>query len=221
MSALEAQFADAVAAYAAERGITELLHFTTNNGALGILATGFVLSRDRLAKEQYIEHIYTPNCPSRHKDSEWTDYVNLSISRVNGRMLGISSGRWHATEDLWWVVLALDGSLLTHPDVHFVTTNNTYHNCLKRNTGVEGLRALFAHSVEWGWQGSHVTRYRGMPDAWTTDPQAEVLYPGQVPIELLRAIYVREEEHADTVRSWFPIFQVLPVPVEYRPEVFQ
>ena len=38
MSALEAQFADAVAAYAAERGITEILHFTTNNGALGILA---------------------------------------------------------------------------------------------------------------------------------------------------------------------------------------
>ena len=126
MSALEAQFADAVAAYAAERGITEVLHFTTNNGALGILATGFVLSRDRLAKEQYIEHIYTPNCPSRHKDSDWTDYVNLSISRVNGRMLGISSGRWHATQDLWWVVLAFDGSLLAHPDVHFVTTNNTY-----------------------------------------------------------------------------------------------
>ena len=75
--------------------------------------------------------------------------------------------------------------------------------------------------MEWGWQGSHVTRYRGMPDAWTTDPQAEVLYPGQVPIELLRAIYVREEEHADTVRSWFPIFELQPVPVEYRPEVFQ
>ena len=108
MSALEAQFADAVAAYAAERGITEILHFTTNNGALGILATGFVLSRHRLAKEQYIEHIYTPNCPSRHKDSDWTNHVNLSISRVNGRMLGISSGRWHATQDLWWVVLAFD-----------------------------------------------------------------------------------------------------------------
>jgi hypothetical protein len=42
-----------------------------------------------------------------------------------------------------------------------------------------------------------------------------------VPIELLRAVYVREEEHADTVRSWFPIFGVPPVPVEYRPGVFQ
>jgi len=61
-----------------------------------------------------------------------------------------------------------------------------------------------------------------MPDAWTTDPQAEVLYPQKVPIEYLRAIYVRAPEHADTVRSWFPFFPGVPqVPVECRPEVFQ
>ena len=221
MSTLETRFAEAVAAYAAERGIAEIMHFTTNYGAVGILAKRFVLSRDRLAKDKYIEHIYTPNCPSRRKDSDWTDYVNVSISRVNGRMLGVSAGKWHATEDLWWVVLAFDASLLTHPDVHFVTTNNTYRNCLKRGTGVEGLRALYAHSVEWGWQGTRITRYPGMPDAWTTDPQAEVLYPRQVPIQLLRAVYVRVEEHADTVRSWFPIFDVPRVPVVFRPKVFQ
>jgi hypothetical protein len=220
MSILEARFAGAVAAYAAERGITEVMHFTTNYGALGILATGVVLSRDRLDKEKYIEHIYTLNCSDRRKDSAWTDYVNLSISRVNGRMLGVSN-RWHATQDLWWAVLAFDVSLLADPDVHFVTTNNTYTNCLKRGTGVEGLRALFARSVEWGWQGSHMTRYPGMPDTWTTDPQAEVLYPGQVSIERLRAVYIRREEHADTIRSWFPIFNRQPVPVLFRPGVFQ
>ena len=68
----------------------------------------------------------------------------MSISRVNDSMLATSSEKWHATEDLWWVVLAFDASLLADPGVYFVTTNNTYVNCLKRGTGVEGLHALFA-----------------------------------------------------------------------------
>jgi hypothetical protein len=211
----------AVAAYIAQRGIREVLHFTTNNGALGIFASGAVLSRDRLGQEQYIEHIYVPNCQTRLKDAAWTDYVNLSISRVNSRMLGYSR-KWHAIEDIWWMILSFDASLLGHPDVQFVTTNNTYTNCLQRGTGVEGLNALFAPSVEWGWQGSRTNRYPGVPDEWTTDPQAEVLYPQQVPIHYLRRIYVHEPENADTVRSWLPIFQHVPrVPVLHRPEVFR
>lgn len=211
----------AVVAYAAELGITEVLHFTTNKGLLGILATGSVLSHDRLDYEQYIEYILTKNCPDRTKDADWTGYVNMSISRVNDSMLATSSEKWHATEDLWWVVLAFDASLLADPGVYFVTTNNTYVNCLKRGTGVEGLHALFAHSVEWGWYGYHKRRYADMPKAWTTDPQAEVLYPGEVPVSKLRAIYVREPEHADAVRAMLAIFQQeLRVPVECKPEVF-
>lgn len=210
----------AVLAYAAERGISEVLHFTTNKGALGIFAKGAVLSRDRLGGEKYIEHIYTPNCHDRLKDNEWTDYVNLSISRVNNWMLARSQG-WHGTEDLWWLVLAFDVSLLADSGVYFVTTNNTYTSCLQRGTGVQGLRALFADSVEWGYYGSRKHRYPGMPKAWTTDSQAEVLYPGQVSVDRLRAVYVRQEEHADTVRGWLAIFpQVSRVPVECRSEVF-
>ena len=210
----------AVAAYAAARGITEVLHFTTNKGLLGILATGSVLCKDRLDCEKYIEHIFTQNCPDRTKDSGWTGYVNMSISRVNNWMLTRSNG-WHATEDLWWVVPAFNASLLADPGVYFVTTNNTYDKCLKRDTGVYGLHALFANSVEWGKYGSFKCRYPGMPEAWTTDPQAEVLYPGEVPVSMLRAIYVREPEHADAVRAMLAICQQeLRVPVQHKPEVF-
>jgi hypothetical protein len=211
----------AIAAFTAEQGITKLVHFTTNKGALGIFATGSIKSRDLLDRDKYIEHIYTPNCQDRLKDADWTGHVNLSISRVNGQMLGISADTWHATEDLWWVILALDVSLLTDPGVHFVTTNNTYSKCLKRGPGVDALRALFAPSVEWGWYGSRKTRYAGMLDAWTTDPQAEVLYPREVPIDRIREVYVREEHHADTVRSWFDVFRIPAVPVLYRPDEFR
>jgi hypothetical protein len=136
-------------------------------------------------------------------------------------MLGVSK-RWQATDDVWWLALGLDVSLLSDPGVYFVTTNNTYVSCLKRGPGVEALRELFADSVEWGRQGSRLVRYPGMPDSWTTDPQAEVLYPGRVPIAKLTAIYVPEEEHADHVRTWFPFYPEVPrVPVLVKPEVFR
>jgi len=42
------------------------------------------------------------------------------------------------------------------------------------------------------------------------------------PVSQLRGIYVRDEEHADTVSSWFPIFpEVQRVPVEHKPEVYR
>ncbi|HEU0127959.1 MAG TPA: hypothetical protein VFQ48_05060 [Pseudonocardiaceae bacterium] len=44
--------------YTAGRGITEVLHFTTHRGLLGIFAKEAVLSRERLEADKYIEHIY-------------------------------------------------------------------------------------------------------------------------------------------------------------------
>jgi hypothetical protein len=222
VSTSPAKTSDEVAAYATERGITEVLHFTTGNGLLGIFATGAVRSRDRLDSDKYIEHIYAPNCSDRLKDTNWTDYVNLSISRVNGHMLGISANRWHNDGKTWWAVLAFDASTLADAGVYFTTTNNTYHGCVKRGTGVEGLRELFADSVEWGYYGSRLARYREMSAAWTTDPQAEVLYPRELSISRLTAVYLRDEENFDHVNGLFAVFPNVPrVPVAVKPEVFQ
>lgn len=210
-----------IMAYAAERGITEVLHFTTNRGLLGIFASGAVLSRDRLETNMYIEHILIRNCANRLKDVDWTDYVNLSISRVNGRMLGISES-WHTNDDVWWTVLAFDVTLLAHPGVYFTTTNNTYSSCVRRSIGIEGLAALFAASVEWGHYGSVHYRPCTAPTSFTTDPQAEVLYPAQVPTDRLQRVYVRDPDNIDYVKSLFPLFSSVPrVPVEHKPEVFQ
>jgi hypothetical protein len=210
-----------VLTYAAERGITEVLHFTTNKGLTGILATGAVKSRRRLDSDKHIEHIYTPNCENRLKDREWTDYVNLSISRVNGQMLGVSEN-WHRQDDVWWLVLAFGPEILADPGVFFTTTNNTYTNCVVRGQGVQGLSALFAESVEWGWYGSRKRRYSGIPDSWPTDPQAEVLYPGEISLRQLTSIYVRRVHELDDVRGLLGAFPSAPsVPVLHKPEVFQ
>lgn len=208
-----------IVAFAAARGITEILHFTTGNGLLGIMASGKVLSRARLDEDKYLTEIAFPNNIVR-KDPDSTDYINMSVSAVNRRMFEFST-RQHSGKDVWWVVMSFDPQILAHPGVRFVTTNNTY-TVAKKGEGLSSLEALFAPRVEWGWYGSARHRYSGMPDYLTTCPQAEVLYPAELALECLRGIYVKDEEHADLVESWLgnlPKAQVVPITV--KPEVFR
>src|SRR5262249_11051810 len=106
------------------RRITEVLHFTTNNGLLGILATKAVKSRNRLPHDAQLEYLFLPNTDYR-KDTDWVDYVNLSVSRVNDRFLDWSRRR-PRSEKLFWCILAFSPTILSHSGVHFATTNNIY-----------------------------------------------------------------------------------------------
>src|SRR5437899_1547768 len=90
----------------AERQIRQVLHFTTDRGLVGILASRAVKPRKRLSTDKYLEHIYKPNCENRIRDSAWHDYVNLSIETINAHLFGISSGNWHRDLDGWWCILS-------------------------------------------------------------------------------------------------------------------
>lgn len=194
-----------IAGEVAKREIAEILHFTTNHGLAGILGAGSVLSRQRLPKSKYLEHVYAPNAAAR-KDHRYLDYVNLSISRLNTEFFGHSS-RWHAQEDLWWCALAFDPSILEHEGVLFTTTNNIYTGC-RRGAGVDGLTAMFAPKVE-RWVGNYARRSPDMADSWTTCHQAEVLYPGSLSVADLTAVYVATGPHADIAAATCEI--LLPV----------
>ena len=54
-----------IAEIVTQRGIEEVLHFTTNKGLTGILAEGAVLPRKRLPEHKYLEHVYEPNAEMR------------------------------------------------------------------------------------------------------------------------------------------------------------
>lgn len=214
-----------VADVIAGRGIAEILHFTTNTGLLGMLASGEIQSRERLPKEKYLERVYRPNAKFR-KDPAWVDYVNLSISRINTEFFEHTS-RWHRDRDVWWCVVAVDPVILTHEGVYFATTNNMYSG-VRQRPGEEGLEALFAPRVK-RWNNNVVERPEGLPAALTTCHQAEVLYPKGVPSEYFRGIYVATGEHADIVGTQSDI--LLPpdvevpgsseLPVHVRPKVFE
>jgi hypothetical protein len=210
---------EAVVAYARGRGISEVLHFTTDSGLIGVAATGALQARDLLNEEQYLEHIYQPNCPDRSRDARWTDHVSMSITKINGYMLG-KSKNWHREANVWWCVLAFDVAILGHPGVTFADSNNAYP-ATKRDVGLNGLTALFADTVVWGNFNTIKRRTRTTPLNMPTQEQAEVLYPRQVPLRWLRNIYVPDEETIDYVGSLRSVLPDFPaVPVVYKPEVF-
>lgn len=187
-----------IAAAARDRGITEILHYTTSRGVLGILASGALKSRKRLPKDKYLEHIWAPVCAVRY-DPEWLDYANLSISDINSALFTIASGTWHAGE-YWWGVLSFDPEILDHEGVYFATTNNRYPSAT-RGAGLEGFEALFAERVAWGHYGSIRNRSSSQPPRQPTDPQAEVLYPAELSTTHLQRIYVSDVTSRATIRA--------------------
>lgn len=206
--------------FVADRNISEVLHFTTNHGLVGILAAGALLSRDELNAEDLLGSVKLLNCANR-KDPAWTGHVNLSISAVNKDFLGSSKG-WHKPQDgVWWTVLSFSPKILSDPEVVFTTTNNTYHDTVKRGKGLKGLSALYGSQVPWGYYNAIAYRTRSTPSSLPTHNQAEVLYPGRVSLKDLQAIYVPEDDHIDDVRGLMASIPGSPnLPVEVRPEVF-
>ena len=185
-----------VVAAASRRGVKRVVHFTTMSGAIGILASGEVKSREHLPEDKYLEHVYRPNADQR-KDPAWTGYVNLSIERINGWMFS-ASNRWHPEDVGSWVLLSFDPQILGHPGVVFTTTNNIYPSC-RRAEGVDGFNAMFANMVKGRYDETHDRT--GKKNSWPTDRQAEVLYPRGLSCEYLQQISVQEEEKMDTIQA--------------------
>lgn len=203
-----------------DRGIHEILHFTTNSGLTGILHLGAVKTRKALPKEEHLDYILRLNCEDRRKDVKWHNYANLSVTSVNKRLFGISKDRWHAGMDGYWCILSFNPEILTHPDVVFTTTNNIYTS-VRRNTSEEGLENMFAEKVI-RWGGNIAVRDIDTPLNQPTCNQAEVLYPGELSLQYLERIYVKDFQDASAVESLFVVYPTNMPEVECieRPELF-
>lgn len=201
-----------------ERGIAEVLHFTTNKGCLGILATQSLKARKRLKDDETLAFILQLNAQDRSRDAAWHDYVNLSISRINTQFFK-ASGNWHCNEDIWWCILSFTPEILGHDGVYFTTTNNMYSG-VRRANGAEGLSALFAPVVI-QWHSSTVRRSADLSPDMTTCEQAEALYPGEVSTRFLRTIYVEDAAHADEVAGQISVVGHPPIDIMVDPDKFR
>ncbi|MFJ7905083.1 DarT ssDNA thymidine ADP-ribosyltransferase family protein [Streptomyces sp. NPDC096198] len=185
--------AEGIGALIQERKITEVVHFTTNRGLLGILVQRLCKARALLAQDQYLESIYHQNTKIRREAPQYWSYVNLSISEPNHRFLRISSDDWWADEDLFWAVLSFDPVIMTHPGVLFAPGNMGYDG-ITPVEGLPGAEALFADRVPKGFNKT-MPRWNRAPHL-PTNPQAEVLYPQAVSTRHLQRIYVLTHEDA-------------------------
>jgi hypothetical protein len=155
---------------------------------------------------------------------KWLDYVNLSIDHVNPELFRISSKGWHKEREIFWVVLAFNPVIMTHPGVYFVTTNNMWSGA-RRATGENGFAALYEPIVvQWvdrrGQPARVAKRLPDHPHSRPTCAQAEVLYPGPLSLDHLTAIYVETETDEDYVHSFTEILGGPDVQALVRPELF-
>ena len=179
---------------AVARGITSIVHFTRISGLVGILARSAVKARGDLMRDTRLQYVAEENAPDRSRDVLWHDYINMSVTVINRRMFQFSE-RQH--RDAQWVILEFGPEILGDPGVVFCTTNNAYevaHRC----GGLQGFEQMFAEKVPWGQYGDVHFRYAYDPDR-TTDPQAEVLYPFELPLDYLHTITVRDDETREAV----------------------
>lgn len=201
------------------RKIESVLHFTTNRGSLGVLATKALKSRARLNDDALLANIVQLNAPDRSRDAAWHDYVNLSISQINSSFFGVSAGKNHKDKDFWWCILDFAPVILEHGGVFFANTNNMYSGVV-RKSGAEGLEALFAPRVV-QWHSSAVVRQSGLASCYPTCPQAEALYPGEVSTDYLQAIYVSSDAYGDELAAQVAMTNHRPVKIDVRPEFFR
>jgi hypothetical protein len=201
---------------AQSRGIEEILHFTTDKGVLGSIRKQQLLSRARVQDDPDLAFIFQDVWPRR--DLAWIDYVSLSISRINRQLYDKAARN---LPERWWAIMSFGLEILDHDDVWFTTTNNVYDDVCARGTGVDGFEALFGPRIPWGYHGSVKLRPAGHPPELPTDEQAEMLYPGAVPLQCLRVVYVQDEQRRALIRAWCDVLDRPEPPVEVEASRFR
>ncbi len=211
------------------REISEVVHFTTNRGLIGSLASQSLLSRPLLGEDAYLRHVLKLNSAVRPEESalfdkteDWLRFVNLSISEINRRFLDVSR-KWHTNADVWWCILSFEASIMTHENVWFATTNNGYPDC-QRDRLEPGFNALFAPRIlrkKAGFNGPWYANRGVRPQHLATCEQAEVLYPERVSLEHLKVVYVEKVDHHDAVVGWLDEFGYSNVRVVVDLQKFQ
>lgn len=150
-------------------------------------------------------------------------YVCLSVTYPNVFLLNQFAG-----DDVEaWCVLMLRPDLFAEPGIRFCPINAATANGRYVRDGPQGVQALFEEEIRFGNRPSK--RNPRQPRSVPTDNQAEVLFPGRVPLafvfEIVAASDAGRERVEATLKHW-PSTRETPKPgvrLEermFRPEVY-
>lgn len=205
-----------VAAAARERGITEILHYTSEKGVMGSIIVDALLSRRDVETNTEVAYIYE-GVWDRSRDLQWIGHTSMSVTQVNIDLFARSRNnhpQW------WWAIMSFPIDILDDPDVVFTTTNNAYTETCKRGAGLDGFNAMFADSVPWGKFNTIARRFDDHPCALPTHGAAEVLYPRPLPLGRMSCLYVPDDTRNSLIQSWCEIYGRDPLNIVVDPELF-
>lgn len=200
---------------ARDRGVREILHYTSQKGVMGSIIVDALLSRKQVEETPAVEFIFE-GVWDRYRDPRWVDHISLSVSQINLDLFERSRRRH---PDWWWAVMSFDPTLLADNDVWFTTTNNIFPSC-RRNPGLAGFEAIFAERVEGRFQRIYDRTELALAPNLPTDLAAEVLYPQRIALDRLQRLYLPGEQHRRTVNAWCEVYGRDELPVEIGAGVF-
>jgi hypothetical protein len=205
-----------VAAAALGRGITEVLHYTSEKGVMGSIIVDALLPRAQVETNEEVAFIYE-GVWDRSRDMDWIGHTSMSVTKVNTDLFRRS--RWNHPQ-WWWAIMSFPVDILDDPDVVFTTTNNAYTETCQRSSGLDGFTAMFAEAVPWGYFDTVARRGPGFPLALPTHNAAEILYPDALPLSQLSALYLPDPTNLSLIRTWCEIYGRDPLNIVVRPNLF-
>lgn len=178
----------------ARRQVRALTHFTRLSNVPGILARGLVPARDLRGIS---EHGAQFNDDSRIDG--YPDANPMSVSFPNYKMF-YALRKTHGGE---WAVLAVSPDVLLEFECLFCNTNAAHRTELARSR--EHRRTPAAFEEMFGESARCLCPQGrgglGLPDACPTDPQAEVLVRGVIPVKFIDSIHVNNAKDLESVRG--------------------
>ena len=213
-----------IAAFAKERGITRLVHFTPFLNLLGIFNLRGIKSRDvveAFAKEHEDADLmaYISWNDKLRLDNR-TDCINLSIQRINAPLFSRFKANFNKGEP--WCILEIDPCCLQKDGVMFTVANAAATSVRRSGTagGVAGLKALYQESITVPkYHGTDIyRRTNAMPANCPTSIQAEVLYPGEIPLDKISGMIFESKEGATRAKVMLrmenPDIELPPIKVD-------
>lgn len=182
--------------FAAERGIKALFHFTRIENLDSILRHGL------LTRSQCVEQ----NCRAVFNDAyriDATDAVCASISFPNYKLFWPFRCDTRGAE---WVVIVLHASVMWESSSAFCTANAASAAVtakpLEERTGLAALKLMFEDF------GTTARADLGIPNHYTTNPQAEVLLLEGAPRKYIGGVVVPTQAIKAKLEAAFPGLQL-------------
>jgi hypothetical protein len=164
--------------FAESRGITSLLHFTKVKNVTGILENGL------LARQTILDRELKAEFNDQYRYDNAADAVCASISFPNYKMF-YSLQQKYSDED--WAVLRLNPKILWEIPCAYCISNAASSEVtsipIDERMGLNALKSMFEDIPP------NIKRANlGIPNEYTTDPQAEILILGPISSDYIESI---------------------------------